>query len=361
MPYDESTSFFAASLSTVVFSDNTISQILALTSQPGATSVTLSDYSAGAATVPPGVVVNVPSGQTVTSDPGGSVLLMNANSGGANVTLSANTPRVVVGSGNADNIVFSGSAPVTVQTGGGSDHIVLSGGNNQVTITGSGSPSITGGTGNDYVIVQGTSNRTIDFGSGNNTLYLQTGGGSSTVVAGGGVDVVQLNDQASNHNFGFYKTVLGNVITVLSSSPTDMVGIDLVQFQDGVTVLADNAAKGDMARLYEVMFDRQGDVDGLKYWLGTVAAGAKISDIAKAFAASPEFQSKFASVDNTTYLQALYQGMAGRTADHDGLQYWLSQMANGMSRSDVALYFADSAEAVQLMGINGTKYVIDLV
>jgi len=53
--------------------------------------------------------------------------------------------------------------------------------------------------------------------------------------------------------------------------------------------------------------------------------------------------------------------MAGRAADAEGLAYWMGQMENnGLSQADVAMYFAESQEAVKLMGIDGTQYVIDL-
>ncbi len=356
--YDMPASEFATSIGGSALSQDTINAILALTTTlPGTTGVSIAVFDPNVTVAAGTTVLQFGEGQVLTGDPGTPVIIMSPNAGGGTAVINADTPRTIVGSASAEVLTFQGNAGVTMETGGGNDLINTGSGNNNIVISGAGSPTIVTGTGDDIITLGGTGNRQVDLGDGNNTVILNTNSGTSTIVAGSGVDTLQVSGPISSHTL----TLGANLTLLLNSSPTQLKGVDLIEFGSGVTVVSENRTKTDMARLYEVMFDRMGDKGGLKAWLNTVEAGASIFDVAKAFAGSPEFQNKFASMDNTAYLQALYQNMSGRGADQAGLQYWLGQMSNGMSRADVAVAFAGSAEAIQLMGINGTKYVIDLV
>ncbi len=63
---------------------------------------------------------------------------------------------------------------------------------------------------------------------------------------------------------------------------------------------------------------------------------------------SDEFASKFGPIDqmtDTQFLDVMYQTAFNRNADEGGLQFWLDKLASGMSRGEVAVRFAYSAEA----------------
>ena len=57
----------------------------------------------------------------------------------------------------------------------------------------------------------------------------------------------------------------------------------------------------------------------------------------------------------TDFIKGLYQELLGREADEGGLNYWLEQMAAGMSEEDIRAGFMNSAEYKKLHGITDTS------
>ncbi len=91
---------------------------------------------------------------------------------------------------------------------------------------------------------------------------------------------------------------------------------------------------GDAAflRLYRAFFDRDPDVEGAKYWLSAVDAGASFDDLAWSFAASNEFTSRYGSLSDDAFVALVYQNVLGRNADPLGQAYWLDQVRAGRLR-----------------------------
>jgi hypothetical protein len=69
-------------------------------------------------------------------------------------------------------------------------------------------------------------------------------------------------------------------------------------------------------------------------------------DIAARFMDSDEFRALYGSSapDPDTFVEQVYGNVLHRTADTGGLDYWLGQIADGMSEAEVLARFADSAE-----------------
>lgn len=296
--------------------------------------------------------------QTLTVDPGTPVIIWDTNAPAANVTVEAASgqDRVLVAGGGDDAITVTGGGNVTVETGGGNDTVITGEGTDQVVITGGGASSVNTGEGGDTIVISGSGAPTVDAGGGNDTIRLASDQGQATVDGGTGFDTAALDDARGNHRF----TVQDGIV-VLNSAPTQLDNVEVVQYNDGISIIADNANEAIVGRLYEVLFDREADVPGLEYWLDALESGMSISGIANSFVESQEFQDANASVSNEAFLANLYQGMAGREADQAGLEFWLTQMEeNNFSKADVAVSFAQSAEAIELMGIDGNQYIIDI-
>jgi hypothetical protein len=301
-------------------------------------------------------VVRVTQGTQLNEDPGGSVIIMDPDSQGANLNMQGDANRAVVAGGGDDNIVATGGGNITVETGGGNDSVQTGDGQDMVIISGSGNSTVNTGNGDDTLKITGDGNVTVDAGTGDDVIVIATDQGAATVSGGDGFDTVQLDDSRGEHTF----TIDENGILVVNSAPTQLDGLEIVQFNDGLSVIADTQTKSDAARLYKVLFDREGDTGGLKHWLEQADAGTSIADIANGFEGSVEFQNEFSGDTDAVFVNKLYDNMAGRAADQAGFEYWTQALEDGVSRSDVATGFAGSEEAIQLMGINGTKYVIDV-
>jgi hypothetical protein len=88
--------------------------------------------------------------------------------------------------------------------------------------------------------------------------------------------------------------------------------------------------------MYVDLLGRPADAQGLNYWVQQLQAGAKPSDVAYGFAASPERESQ--------RIQGDYQSLLGRPADTTGLNYWLNAFLNGSTNEDLVGGFVGSSE-----------------
>ena len=98
-------------------------------------------------------------------------------------------------------------------------------------------------------------------------------------------------------------------------------------------------------RLYRSILLRESDAAGLAGWVNALAnEGLTGEDAAKEFVYSAELKQYLTSLDNTGYLNFLYNRVFGRAADLPGLNGWLSNMSSGMTREEVLNYFLNSEE-----------------
>ena len=107
------------------------------------------------------------------------------------------------------------------------------------------------------------------------------------------------------------------------------------EFQGGV---------GEITRLYFGAFDRLPDRDGLAYWMGQQKAGMSFNQISASFVVSEEFQKTYGSLDNTNFVERVYQNVLHRSSDTAGKSYWVGQLNNGFSRGDLLASFTESTE-----------------
>lgn len=102
---------------------------------------------------------------------------------------------------------------------------------------------------------------------------------------------------------------------------------------------------GDVARLYQAFLARTPDVGGLVYWIDVYEDGATMTDLAWSFAASTEFTTAYgSSLTNARFLEIVYVNVLGRGYDQAGFDYWLGEMAGGLSRPETVLWIVAGDE-----------------
>jgi hypothetical protein len=101
----------------------------------------------------------------------------------------------------------------------------------------------------------------------------------------------------------------------------------------------------EIFRLYEAAFGRTPDEGGESAWLTMLANGHSGADIAAGIAASDEFRSFDASLLDDAFITQMYLNALGRQPESGAVQAWVLAMNAGLSRADVLLAFADSAES----------------
>lgn len=99
-------------------------------------------------------------------------------------------------------------------------------------------------------------------------------------------------------------------------------------------------------KLYVAYFNRPADPIGLDSWVKAMGNGATVDQIAAAFAGSDEYKATYAGLNDVQTIAAIYQNLFGREADVDGLKFWVGQLQAGSYTIDQAVQIiSDSALA----------------
>ncbi|MFC0132783.1 hypothetical protein CR105_13200 [Massilia eurypsychrophila] len=105
-----------------------------------------------------------------------------------------------------------------------------------------------------------------------------------------------------------------------------------------------------VVRLYFAAFGRSPDPAGLAYWVDAIHAGATVAQIGAVFAGAPEFRSLHGAVDDSAFLDLLYQQAFNRVPDPAGKAYFLDLMARGVSRGELVVNFSNAEEMTASLG-----------
>lgn len=120
---------------------------------------------------------------------------------------------------------------------------------------------------------------------------------------------------------------------------------DEPESRDGQTAAAVNETVGRVERAYITLLGRSPDDGGLRYWLDRQADGLQYKTIIQFFLDSPERRAVYPDGQtDVEFLEQLYLDAFDRAPDPVGVTYWVGQLAAGMTRDQVALFFIDSAE-----------------
>jgi hypothetical protein len=97
-----------------------------------------------------------------------------------------------------------------------------------------------------------------------------------------------------------------------------------------------------LARLYFAFFDRTADFEGLSWYIDERDAGVSLASIADDFAGSTEFRLRYGTLDDAAFVDRLYRNIFDTVPDNAQRAYWIGQLESGMSRGQVMLAFSES-------------------
>ena len=103
-------------------------------------------------------------------------------------------------------------------------------------------------------------------------------------------------------------------------------------------------AEGFVVRSYGTLLGRAADEEGMRYWVSLLNNGTGGTDIIKGFIGSQEFIGR--NLSDEYFVDVLYRVFFNRTPDDAGREYWLSELASGVSRDEVLEGFIGSEEWV---------------
>jgi hypothetical protein len=97
---------------------------------------------------------------------------------------------------------------------------------------------------------------------------------------------------------------------------------------------------------YRSTLGREADAGGRAHWIKVIQSGTSPATVAADFYASREYHARVGGTD-PAWVADLYRELLHRTADAGGAAYWVSQLAAGVPRREVALAFYQSLESRQ--------------
>ncbi len=238
----------------------------------------------------------------------------------------------------ATDAVVQGIAQVVVG-GNGNDTLTVNGSTNVLLDGGNGNDTLTTGSGND-VIIAGTGTNTVDAGAGNDTIV--TGLGTDTIDAGAGFDTIDVDGVSTN----FTPSVVGSTLVLTGAGVTSTItNAEFVTFADGKNLaIVGTEEEAEALSLYSALLGRDADATGAANFTAQVQAGTSLEDIANTFLTSGEHFSNL----RDDFLTDVYSSLLGRAADAEGVATWQAQFEAGATRGEIIGAIAGSAEAANV-------------
>jgi len=179
--------------------------------------------------------------------------------------------------------------------------------------------------------------------------FLKGGGQTDTLFAQGYPSGLANTDYVQAVFRGFLRRdadagALGTFGEALAAGATTHAGlVEAVMNSDEFNLFV-----APVSRLYLSALLRVPDAPGLDNWVNYAKANS-LQTVADQFAASQEFTNRYAAMDDTAYVTALYENILGREPDPAGLADWVGRLGAGTAtRSQILIGFAQSQEAIHL-------------
>jgi hypothetical protein len=186
---------------------------------------------------------------------------------------------------------------------------------------------------------------------------LEGGAGSDLLVGGDGIDTVVYGGAASLYQLAL--SAGGDLMIGEPDGARDTIRqIELAEF-GGVKVdlgftQAPAAKLQEIGMLYQLTLDRAGDFAGFTGWIGTGREGAYLAD---GFLLSPEFNQRYGTLDDSAFINLLYQNATDHAADSATLAKWDGYLDNH-SRSELVILLAHDTALINSQYSGGSLGLI---
>nr|WP_295712855.1 DUF4214 domain-containing protein [uncultured Halomonas sp.] len=113
----------------------------------------------------------------------------------------------------------------------------------------------------------------------------------------------------------------------------------------------ENMTSADLAQLlYVAYYGRPADEAGQQFWAARIDE-VGVEGIAADFGNSTEFDTEFGDMGSVALINNLYDQLFGREAEAEGLQYWLDVLADGTPLASIAYAIAEGAQGGDATGL----------
>jgi hypothetical protein len=178
----------------------------------------------------------------------------------------------------------------------------------------------------------------LNAGLGDDTIYAPTW--SASIDGGQGTNLTIFTNSSKLYSLSYKSSSL----TVTTNSISDtLYNIQKVTFSDltiDTTSLTKTAALShtnivNLVELYIASFNRAPDSVGLDYWGSQLSDGMSLQDIAKSFFVQTETVAAYPSnMPTSDFVTKVYNNVLSRGPDTGGLNYWVGELNNGHVTKD---------------------------
>lgn len=143
--------------------------------------------------------------------------------------------------------------------------------------------------------------------------------------------------------------------------PGDFVDFDNIESFDQLGAHfggIDGECARAIAFLYESTYSRMPDLAGLNFWIDVKEAGLSLLEIAGFFLDAPEFVDVFGDptgLSNQGFVERLFFNILERPGDDPGVDFWTATLDAGRSREQLLIDFALSPE-----NVDSSQYIFGL-
>lgn len=231
-------------------------------------------------------------------------------------------------------------------------------------------------TGGAVATYDGTNNLGIAYGcvienaiggSGNDTLIgndssnrLTGGAGNDTLDGSSGIDTAAYGGNRAGYTVT--KTASGWTVSSAADGVDTLSNVERLKFADETVAIDISGAAGQAYRIYQAAFNRTPDASGLSYWIRQMDNGTSLSQVAYNFLQSAEAKAAYGSNPGVNdFVAKLYNNVLHRAGEAGGVQYWTGLLQSGaVTYTDVLVGFSESSEN-QVGVIGAIQNGIDLI
>jgi len=192
--------------------------------------------------------------------------------------------------------------------------------------------------------------------SGNDTFTMAPG--SAAIEGGAGRDTAVYSGVSDN--FVLERGVYGFTVRDSQGAVDNLINVERIKFDDTMVALDINGSAGQIYRLYQAAFDRVPDVGGLAFWLARADLGDSMMQIANYFSQNKEYIDLYANTSNEQFVTKLYEHVLDRPPEGGGYDFWVGNLnAGATNRDEVLNMFSESPEnQANVIGsiVNGIEY-----
>jgi hypothetical protein len=246
------------------------------------------------------------------------------------LTLSGVDFAAVIGAAKID---LSGSGSVLIGDGA-SQHVSVLGGTSNTVLAGGGA---------DVLSVQRPATTV------NTSSVMTLVAGDTTVLHGGqGSDIVSF---AGNREDYMVTAHNGHLMVASKADPGSairVVNVEQLQFGNELVTVQNHESVNTLTGLYNMVLGRQADVGGMSFWADARDAGATWGTIALGFVGAAERHTAGTTFNGNAEhdVTVLFDALFHRAPDAEGLAFWSAALKNGASLAQVASGFVESVEMV---------------